>query len=187
MSDGTKPLLLVGSFADEMAREDGRLWAELEARDAERAATRASARAWMEKAMELAAEIEERQAWHPHSAVMPMRLIQAVAERDALAAENAALRNAIEHAIDLGPPCPFCRAEDDDEEGYPHTSECVVWALSSPSSAADAYVRSIQRAERERCAVAGAKAVCRADGECPETICEGRMVADAIRALGDEP
>lgn len=42
-----------------------------------------------------------------------------------------ALVNALQHCIDLGPPCPSCGAEDEEMESdglYPHVEDCQAWA-----------------------------------------------------------
>lgn len=52
-------------------------------------------------------------------------------ERDALAAQVAALREALLDAVDRGPPCPCCDAEDEQTESdglYPHLENCIASA-----------------------------------------------------------
>lgn len=92
--------------------------------------------------------------------------------RNALAAENAALREALDELQDH-----HCAGITWPESEHLAMMTKVNAALESPSSAADSYTRSIKRAERERCA------------EEAEGFPGGdfRPIADAIRALGDEP
>lgn len=50
-------------------------------------------------------------------------------------ARNEVLKEALQHCVDIGPPCPSCGAEDEETEDagiYPHADDCLAYrALSA--------------------------------------------------------